>query len=217
MMDTCLRWRSCMNQKSSFDDKASTVTTRSPLPLRPQDTELSPPSAWVIKWLPFIRRGGRVLDYASGSGRHARLACEAGHDVLAVDRDSRALSSMQSTGIDTWPVDLEHGRLPFGAERFEAIICTNYLFRPRLDLMASWLAPGGLLIYETFARGNARYGRPANPDFLLQPGELAGLAWRCGLHLLAFEDGYVATPRPARLQRMVALAPPFDLERFPLG
>lgn len=124
---------------------------------------------------------------------------------------------MQGTGIDTWPVDLEHGRLAIGAERFDAIICTNYLFRPRLDLMASWLAPGGLLIYETFAHGNARYGRPANPDFLLQPGELAQLALRCGLHLLAFEDGYVPTPRPARLQRMVALAPPFDLERFPLG
>ena len=107
--------------------------------------------------------------------------------------------------------------MPFGAERFEAIICTNYLFRPRLDLMASWLAPGGLLIYETFAHGNARYGRPANPDFLLQSGELAELARRGGLHLLAFEDGYVATPRPARLQRMVALAAPFDLERFPLG
>jgi len=107
--------------------------------------------------------------------------------------------------------------LAVGAERFDAILCTNYLFRSRLDLMVSWLSPGGLLIYETFARGNARYGRPANPDFLLRPGELAELAIRGGLHLLAYEDGYVPTPRPARVQRMVALAPPCDLERFPLA
>jgi hypothetical protein len=145
------------------------------------------------------------------------MAQAAGHRVLAVDRDPVALSSMEATGVETRPIDLEHGRLAVGAERFDAILCTNYLFRSRLDLMVSWLSPGGLLIYETFARGNARYGRPANPDFLLRPGELAELAIRGGLHLLAYEDGYVPTPRPARVQRMVALAPPCDLERFPLA
>ena len=145
------------------------------------------------------------------------MAQAAGHRVLAVDRDPDALSLMEGTGIETWSTDLEHGRLAIGAERFDAILCTNYLFRSRLDLMVSWLSPGGLLIYETFARGNARYGRPANPDFLLRPGELAELAIRGGLHLLAYEDGYLPTPRPARVQRMVAIAPPFDLERFPLG
>jgi SAM-dependent methyltransferase len=216
-MITCSRRRSFMSQDSSLDNLAPAAATGSHLPVRRHHAGLPPPSAWVMKWLPFISVGGRVLDYASGSGRHARMAQAAGHAVLAVDRDPDALTSMQGTGIETWLIDLEHGRLPFGAERFDAILCTNYLFRSRLDLMVSWLSPGGLLIYETFALGNARYGRPANPDFLLKPGELAELAVRAGLHLLAYEDGYLPTPRPARVQRMVALAPPFDLERFPLG
>ena len=174
------------------------------------------PSPWIVRWLAGVRPGGRVLDLACGGGRHARLARAAGLEVLAVDRDATALRSLEGTGITVRQEDLEGGRWSFGAERFDAVICTNYLFRPRLDLMAALLAPGGLWLHETFALGNARYGRPSSPGFLLRPGELARAAQRNGLHLLAFEDGFVARPRPARVQRMVALRPPFDPERWPL-
>jgi SAM-dependent methyltransferase len=158
-----------------------------------------------------------VLDFACGHGRHARLARGAGHEVLAVDRDTAALGALEGTGITTRQEDLEGGRWSFGAERFDAIVCTHYLHRPRLDLMLSLLAPGGVWLHETFAAGNARYGRPSNPAFLLRPGELARAAERNGLHVLAFEDGYVERPKPARIQRIVALRPPFDPERSPLG
>jgi hypothetical protein len=144
------------------------------------------------------------------------MAHAAGHTVLAVDRDLHALASMERTGIEVRQEDLEHGRWSFAAERFDLLVCTNYLFRPRLDLMATLLAPGGLWVHETFAAGNARYGRPSNPDFLLRPGELAQVALRAGLHLLAFEDGYRGVPGPARVQRMAAVKPPFDPEAMPL-
>lgn len=175
------------------------------------------PSAFLVRWLERIRPGGRLLDFASGSGRHARRAREAGLRVLAVDRDPIALALLQGTDIETRQEDLEHGRWSFGAERFDAVLVANYLYRPRLDLLAPLLEPGGLWLYETFADGNARYGRPSRPDFLLRPGELARAAERAGLHLLAYEDGFVGSPRPARVQRAVAVRPPFDPETLPLG
>lgn len=175
------------------------------------------PSAFVVRWLDRAGPGGRLLDFASAGGRHARWARAAGWDVLAVDRDPAALASLQGTGIETRQEDVEHGRWSFGAERFDAIVVANYLFRPRLDLLATLLRPGGLWLYETFALGNARYGRPQRADYLLRPGELVRAAERAGLHLLAYEDGYVAAPRPARVQRAAAVRPPFDPERLALG
>jgi len=117
------------------------------------------PSPWIARWLAYARPGGRVLDFASGAGRHARMARAAGFAVLAVDRDAACLASLEGTGIETRQEDLEGGRWSFTAERFDAVVCTRYLFRPRLDLMASLLAPGGLWLYETFAVGQARRGR----------------------------------------------------------
>jgi hypothetical protein len=137
--------------------------------------------------------------------------------VLAVDRYARALYLLDGTGIEVRQEDLERGRWSFSAERFAAVVCTHYLFRPRLDLLTALLAPGGLWIHETFALGNAHYGRPSNPAFLLRPGELLRAAERAGLHVLAYEDGYTGAPRPARIQRIVAVRAPFDPEALPLG
>jgi len=193
----------------------SAPTTDNPT-AAPTHRGVAPPSAWVARWLGRVRPGARVLDFACGTGRHARLAREAGFPVLAVDRDAQSLSVIDGTGIEVRQEDLEVGRWSFAAERFAAVVCTHYLFRPRLDLLTALLAPGGLWIHETFAQGNARYGRPSNPAFLLRPGELVRAAGRAGLHVLAFEDGCVGSPRPARIQRIVAVRPPFDLEALPL-
>jgi SAM-dependent methyltransferase len=149
---------------------------------------------------------------ACGSGRHTRFLAAAGHPVLAVDRDVAALAETRarSAGIVTLQLDLEHGgdtRWPFEAGRFSGIVVTNYLHRPLFPHIVASLAPGGVLIYETFASGNGRFGKPSNPDFLLQPGELLELVQTCvsaPLHVVAFEDGYVDSPRPAMVQRICA-------------
>jgi SAM-dependent methyltransferase len=174
-------------------------------------------SPWVARWLAAAPLRGRLLDFACGSGRHARLAHESGFSVLAVDRDDSAFGALRDLGIDVLLEDLESGPWSIGALRFDTVVCTNYLYRPRLDLLCALVAPGGMLVYETFAAGNARYGRPRNPEFLLRPGELAELAHRAGLALVAYEDGFTETPKPARVQRALAVRAPFEPESLPLG
>jgi hypothetical protein len=85
------------------------------------------------------------------------------------------------------------------------VVVTNYLHRPLMDALLASVAPGGVLIYETFAQGNGQFGKPSNPDFLLAPGELLDKVSRAGgWHVIAFEDGYVNTPKPAMIQRICA-------------
>jgi len=149
-----------------------------------------------------------VLDLACGQGRHARFLAERGYPVLAVDRDGEALATMSDVpGIVTCCVDLEGPAWPLAGEVFAGIVVTNYLWRPRLDDMLAALLPGGVLIYETFMVGNARFGKPANPDFLLQPGELLQVAQRHGLEIIASAEGEVDQPKPAVTQRLTARRP----------
>lgn len=162
-------------------------------------------SRWVRRFAPLVPPG-EVLDLACGSGRHARLFARLGHPVLAADRDPLALQAAAGPGIATLQVDLEEegAAWPFEAGRFAGIVVTNYLHRPLMrDLLRS-LAPGGVLIYETFALGNEAFGKPSNPAFLLRPGELLELAAGAGLRVLAFEDGVIEEPKPARVQRLCA-------------
>ena len=170
----------------------------------PHDHSRAEPSAWVLRWSALIPAGGRVLDVAAGSGRHARLLAASGHPVVALDRDEVALGSLTGvTRITTRVADLEAGPWPFPGEAFAAVVVANYLHRPLLPALVSAVAPGGLLVYETFAAGNERFGRPSNPAFLLEPGELLE-AVRAQLRVLAYEDLEVASPRPAMVQRICA-------------
>ena len=152
--------------------------------------------------MPWIRPGGRVLDVACGAGRHARWLARLGFEVDAVDRDVSGLAD-PPPGVEPRAADLEGAPWPYPGARFDAIVVTNYLHRPLLALLVDSLEPGGLLLYETFAAGNERFGKPSNPDFLLRPGELLD-AVRGRLRVLAFEDLTVAGPRPACLQRIAA-------------
>ena len=155
------------------------------------------PSPWVLRWIELIDRGP-VLDLAAGGGRHSILFAERGLEVIAVDREPLTVP-----GVRFVQADLEDGGpWPFAGQRFAAIVVTHYLHRPLLPHLAASLADGGVLIYETFMAGNERFGRPSNPAFLLQPGEL--LAAFASLTPIAFEQGYVETPKAAMIQRLCA-------------
>ena len=165
------------------------------------------PSAWVCRWAELVPAGGRVLDVATGGGRHARWFAARGHPVDAVDRDAGALAGLaEMPGITATCADLESGPWPYAGQTFAGIVVTNYLHRPLFPHLLAALAPGGVLIYETFAAGNEKYGRPANPEFLLQPGELLEVV-RGRLRVIAYEDVFVTEPRPARVQRLCAVNP----------
>jgi SAM-dependent methyltransferase len=164
------------------------------------------PSPWIVRFAPLVRAGAHVLDLACGSGRHTRLFVERGCRVTAVDRVPALdgwLTAQRTVTVVT--ADLELGRWPFGSERFDAIVVTNYLHRPLFAHLVAALAPCGLLLYETFAAGNAAFGKPSNPDFLLSPRELL-TSLAAELRVIAFEDGYIETPRRAMVQRLAARA-----------
>jgi SAM-dependent methyltransferase len=148
-----------------------------------------------------VKAGGTVLDLAAGGGRHARYFKGLGYQVTALDRD---VSGLQGLDAEMIAVDLEDGSpWPLGTREFDGIVVTNYLHRPLLPHLANALVPGGVLIYETFGKGNERFGKPSNPDFLLRPGELLEFAAAYGLQVLACACGEVSEPKRAITQRIV--------------
>lgn len=164
-----------------------------------------PPSRWVERYAHLVPTGAALLDVAAGRGRHARLFASRGARVTAVDRDATALAALDGVaGLRTRLADIEAGPWPFGETRFDAIVVTNYLHRPLIDTLIAALAPDGALIYETFATGNERHGRPSNPVFLLDAGELLERL-RGKLTVVAFEQGEILSPRPAVVQRLAAV------------
>jgi SAM-dependent methyltransferase len=168
--------------------------------------QVTPPSSWIARHAHLVPRTGPVLDLAAGGGRHTRYFKGLGHAVVAVDRDVSGLADLAGDAqISVIEADLEGGApWPLGKSRFAGIVVTNYLHRPLLPDIAAALLPGGMLLYETFGRGNERFGKPSNPDFLLKPGELLAFVEAEGLVVQAYHCGEVAEPRPAVLQRIVA-------------
>jgi SAM-dependent methyltransferase len=159
------------------------------------------PSPWLVRWAHLIPPAPVVLAVAGGSGRPARWLARHGHRVVAVARDAAAVAALAGSA-ETHVADLERDPWPFARRRFDAIVVTNYLWRPLLPTLVAGLAEAGVRIYETFASGTETGGRPRNPDHLLGRGELLGAA--AGLQVVAFEDGFLAAP-DRFVQRIVAV------------
>ena len=169
-----------------------------------QSPEASP---WVARFADLVPTGGRVLDVACGGGRHTRFFLERGNPVTAVDRDTSGVAPDldEDPNMEMVEADLEAGTpWPFVGRAFDGVVVTNYLWRPILaDIVAS-VAPGGVLLYETFARGQEQFGHPHNPDYLLAPGELLD-AVRGSLRVAAYEDRIVEEPAAKAVQRIAAV------------
>ena len=159
------------------------------------------PSEWVIRFGRMVPAGGRILDVACGAGRHTDWFAERGCLVDAVDRENFLLKL--SPRVVFKQADIEAGPWPYADRRFAAVVVTNYLYRPLMKCLVDSVALDGWFIYETFAVGNERFGRPSRPDFLLQPGELLETV-RGRLRVAAYEEGYVDAPKPAIVQRIAA-------------
>ena len=179
--------------------------------LSPPQHNGAAPSDWLLRWAHLLPAGGRVLDLACGRGRHLRWLAARGFAVTGVDRDAAALAASldlaNAGSAELITADTENGPWPLPGRQFDAVLVFNYLWRPLWPDLIGALAPGALLIYETFAAANASVGKPSRPDFLLQPGELIQ---RCaGLTVVAYEDGFL--DGPARfVQRVVAVRPVAD-------
>jgi SAM-dependent methyltransferase len=166
-----------------------------------------PASDWVKRWTHLIDARGAVLDIACGQGRHMQWFAEKGHAVTGIDRSTEALSVAKRFG-EVILADIENNPWPLinGDEirQFQAVIVTNYLWRPLFPVIENSVSPGGLLIYETFSHGNETVGKPSRPEFLLQPAEL--LASFKAMRIIAFEEGFLEDP-PRFVQRIAAQRP----------
>jgi SAM-dependent methyltransferase len=152
-------------------------------------------SKWVVRWSHLIESGASVLDVACGSGRHMAWFASRGCQVTGIDRAQDALDSASAFGT-TVLADIENGPWPLliGGlhHQFDLVVVTNYLWRPIFQHMLASLAPGGMLLYETFAQGNETVGKPSRSDFLLKPGELLQLCQSLGV--IAYENGFLSQP-----------------------
>ena len=181
-----------------------------------------PPSKWVERWSHLVKPHGTVLDVACGHGRHAYYFHQQNYFVTLLDRAQAAIESIaiEAHACEKVVADIENGAWPLAGRQFDAVVVTNYLWRPLMATLLASLIPGGVLIYETFASGNETVGKPSRTDFLLQPGELLDVCK--SLRVVAYEDGFTDGPdgqTPRFVQRIAAVRegsanqPP---ERFPL-
>lgn len=161
-----------------------------------------PPSSWLLANADLLPRSGRALDVACGVGRHAlRLAADV-FNVTAIDRDRAKIASLQASAsrlglpVEARVMDLEAESVDLGTDAYDLVLVVHYLHRPLFPALRRALAPGGLLLYETFTTEQASRGKPTSPEHLLEPGELLRLV--APLEVLRqregeFEERFVAS------------------------
>ena len=155
------------------------------------------PSTWVQRWSHLIPHHGTVLDVACGHGRHMRWLAQRGHPVTGIDRSPEAIAAVAPMGRAI-QADIENGPWPLDGQTYDAVVVTHYLWRPLFERLVASVAPGGVLIYETFAEGNESVGKPSRPDFLLRHGEL--LQATAGLRIVAVRKPGTSPALPARFR-----------------
>jgi tellurite methyltransferase len=139
------------------------------------------PSTWLLENADLLPRQGKALDVACGFGRHTLYLAAKGLEVTAVDRDAGKVESLRAVAarlglpVQTRVVDLEVGESDLGKDAYSLVLVIHYLHRPIFPAIRNALAPGGLLLYETFTEAQAARGRPRSPDHLLKSGELPRL------------------------------------------
>ncbi len=173
----------------------------------PRHLRMSEPADWVVRFQSLLPKKGQILDLAAGGGRHTRFLLEKGHRVLALDRNAEPLAGFaDDINGEVIEADLEDGSpWPLGDRQFAGIIVCNYLHRPLMGALIDALAPGGVLLYETFALGNEAYNRPRNADHLLRAGELLDLFGE-RLQVVAYEHGVLEIGEcPGVKQRICAV------------
>jgi SAM-dependent methyltransferase len=160
------------------------------------------PSPWLVQWAGLVPPGAVVLDLAAGRGLNALFFAERGHMVTAVDCDIRHLP--EAPNVERLQADLEDGSpWPLGDRRFGGVVVTKYLHRPLMPRLLGAVAPGGVLLYETFMEGNERFGKPSRPEHLLKDGELLELV-RGRFSVTAYEARMISEPNMAMVQRIAA-------------
>lgn len=178
------------------------------------------PSPWVTRFSHLVPERARVLDVAGGYGRHSEHFLKKNCTVVAIDIDTAAIESIASRmpTVLTIQADIEHGPWPLidaqdKPQLFDAIVVTNYLWRPLMPTLLASLGIGGVLIYETFTQGNETVGKPSRSDFLLRRGELLEVCK--SLRIVAFEDGFLTSPERF-VQRVIAVNEDAGLRRYQL-
>jgi tellurite methyltransferase len=147
---------------------------------------------------------GPVLDLACGKGENGLFLAGLNLPVILADRSSEALEAARRSAeerrlkVQFWEVDLESGKNPLEAEYYRAILVFRYLHRPLIPFIRRGIRAGGILIYETFTSEQPTYGHPHNPDYLLQPGELAD--WFQDWQIIHCFEGLLEHPRRAMAQ-----------------
>ncbi len=159
------------------------------------------PEPWLTDNEDLLPGSGQALDVACGRGRHALWLAAKGLVTLALDRDPDAVRFIDDEArrlgvpVTAAVVHLESedvgglkgSRLP-SQGAFDVIVVVHYLHRPLFPALRAALRPGGVLVYETFTKAHAARGRPSNPAFLLDSGELATLV--APLEILRAREGH---------------------------